>query len=180
MDAITFIRQALTQAHERLMATLAGLTEDDVTWRPAPDANAILEIAWHVARADDRMGRRMTGLGPELWDSAGWRERVGQPVDGRVGESYQFLKSGAAASPRLEDIAAYLDAIHRDTMERLGGLSAADLDRIPDPGRPGRNVATYFRHMVTHKNNHHGQIDFIRGLRHPRWNLPAGTGIVQP
>jgi hypothetical protein len=59
------------------------------------------------------------------------------------------------------------------------GLSPADLDRAPDPRQPERNVATYFRHMITHKNNHHGQIDFIRGLRHPEWELTPGTGIVQ-
>ena len=89
MDAITFIRQALTQAHERLMATLGGLTDADAAWRPAPRATAILELAWHVARVDDRLGRRATGLGPEL------------------------------------------------------------------------------------------HIDFIRGLRHPGWDLTPGTGIVQ-
>jgi hypothetical protein len=50
---------------------------------------------------------------------------------------------------------------------------------VPDPRQPERNVATYFRHMITHKNNHHGQIDFIRGLRHPEWDLTPGTGIVQ-
>src|ERR1700675_4449343 len=120
MDAITFIRQALTQAHERLMATLGGLTDADATWRPAPRANTILEIAWHVARVDDRLGRQATGLGPELWASQGWSERLGTT-----------------------------------------------------------NVATQLRHMITHKNNHHGQIDFIRGLRHPECDLTPGTGIVQ-
>jgi hypothetical protein len=52
MDTITFIRQAVTQAHERLMASLEGLTEADVTWRPVANANTILEIAWHVACVD--------------------------------------------------------------------------------------------------------------------------------
>ncbi len=102
--------------------SLDGLTEADGTWRPAPHANTILEIAWHVARVDDRLGRRAPGLGPELWESRGWSERLGATKDIRP---------------------------------------------------------THFRHMITHKNNHHGQIDFIRGLRHPEWNLPPGTGIVQ-
>lgn len=179
MDTVTFIRHALTQAHQRLMATLAGLTEADVTWRPAPTANTILEIAWHVARAEDRLGRRLTGLGPELWDSQGWRERLGATKDRRAGEPYQFLKEDGAVPPRLADITEYLDALHRDTLDKLRGLTPADLDRVPDARRPDRNVATYFRHLITHTNNHHGQIDFIRGLRHPEWNLAPGTGIVQ-
>jgi len=40
-------------------------------------------------------------------------------------------------------------------------------------------VATQLRHMITHKNNHHGQVDFIRGLRYPEWDHTPGTGIVQ-
>lgn len=180
MDAITFIRQALTQAHERLMASLQGLSETDVTWRPAPRANTILEIAWHVARADDRLGRRRTGLGPELWDRDGWRDRLGSVKDVHTGESYQFLNDQGARPPRLEDVRAYLEAVHRDTLEKLRSMTPADLDRVPDQHQPEHDVAAYFRHMITHKNNHHGQIDFIRGLRHPQWELkPGGPGIQQ-
>ena len=36
------------------------------------------------------------------------------------------------------------------------------------------------RHLITHKNNHHGQIDFLRGLQDPNWDLPAGTGMTLP
>lgn len=179
MDTITFIRHALAQAHERLLASLQGLTEEDLTWRPAPHANAIVEILCHVARADDRLGRRATGLGPELWESRGWRERLGAHVDARAGESYQFLRAEGAAAPRLDDVKAYLEAIHRDTLARLAVLAPGDLDRVPDARRPERCVAASLRHMITHKNNHHGQIDFIRGLRHPDWDLAPGTGMAQ-
>lgn len=179
MDTVTFIRHALTQAHQRLLASLEGLTEGDLTWRPAPHANAIIEIVCHVARADDRLGRRATGLGPELWESEGWRERLGAHVDAAAGESYQFLRADGVSSPRLDDVKAYLEAIHRDTLQRLAALGPEDLDRVADPRRPERSVAAYFRHMITHKNNHHGQIDLIRGLRHPDWDLAAGTGMAQ-
>ncbi len=179
MDAVTFIRQALTQAHERLIETLAGLSDTDAAWRPAPGANAILEIAWHVARVDDRLGRGRTGLGPELWASQGWRERLAFAPDVPSGESYQFLRRAGVPPPKLDEVVAYLTAVHEDTLVRLRGLSASDLDRVPDAKQPDRQVATYLRHMITHKNNHHGQIDFIRGLRHPEWDLTPGTGIVQ-
>src|SRR5688572_4096435 len=158
MHAVTFIRHALTQAHERLIATLDGLSDGDATWRPAPNANAILEIALHVARADDRLGRRRTGLGPELWENAGWRDRLGFEKDITLDGSYQFLKHADVKPPRLETVAAYLTAIHADTLERLATLTAGDLDRVPDPREPDRTVATFLRHMITHKNNHHGQI----------------------
>ena len=179
MDAVTFIRHALTQAHERLIATLDGVSETDATWRPSPNANAILEIALHVARADDRLGRRRTGLGPELWESVGWRERLGFEKDIAVDGSYQFLKRAETKAPTIETVVAYLVAIHADTMTRLATLTDHDLDRVPDPRDPDRQVATFLRHMITHKNNHHGQIDYIRGLRQPGWDLAPGTGMAQ-
>jgi DinB superfamily len=118
MDTITFIRQAVTQAHERLMASLEGLTEADVTWRPVANANTILEIAWHVARVDDRLGRRATGLGQELWNHDGWSGRLSSVKDVRAGEAYQVLKDHGAQLPRLDDIKAYLEAVHRVARHR--------------------------------------------------------------
>jgi len=173
MDTITFIRHATTQAHQRLLATLDGLDDETVIWRPAPHANAIIEIAFHVARADDRLGRRRTGLGPEVWTRQGWARRFGMSED-----AYQFLRSGGPV-PQLATIVEYLTAIHVDTQERLARLHPDDLERVPDPGRPEWTIAACFRHMITHKNNHHGQIDFIRGLRQPGWDLPPGTGVAQ-
>lgn len=178
MEALTFIRQSMTQAHERLLATLEGLDQEALVWRPAPHANAIVEIVWHVARADDRLGRRMSGLGPEVWSSQEWHRAFGLTEDSDPGASYQFLRGGGAF-PRIETIVEYLHAIHADTLRRLAQLDPEDLDRVPDPERPQWTVAACFRHMITHKNNHHGQIDFIRGLRQPGWDLPRGTGAQQ-
>lgn len=50
----------------------------------------------------------------------------------------------------------------------------------PDPGRPDLTVAGPLRHLITHKNNHHGQIDYLRGLQEEAWDLPRGTGVVLP
>ncbi len=178
MDAATFIRHSLTQAHERFLATLRGLDEDVLVWRPAPHANAIIEIVWHVARVDDRLGRTRAGLGPEVWSSQQWHRRFGLAEGANPDGDYQFLRRRDVI-PRLDTILEYSNALHADTLDRLGRLDLDALDRVPDPGRPQWTVATCFRHMITHKNNHHGQIDFVRGLRQPGWDLPPGTAAAQ-
>ena len=178
MDALTFVRHSVNQAHQRFLATLQGLGEDALVWRPAPHANAIIEIVWHVARVDDRLGRRRSGLGPEVWSSQQWSRRFGVTGGADPDGDYQFLRENGAI-PSLETIVEYLNTIHTDTLQRLARLDPADLDRVPDPERPQWTIATCFRHMVTHKNDHHGQIDFIRGLRQPGWDLPPGTGAPQ-
>ena len=178
MDALTFVRHSVNQAHQRFLATLQGLDEDTLVWRPAPHANAIIEIVWHVARVDARLGRRRTGLGPEVWSSREWYRRFGLAEGADPDGAYQFLRADGEI-PKLETILEYLDAIHADTLQRLGRLHPKDLDLVPDPERPQWTVAACFRHMITHKNNHHGQIDFIRGLRQPGWDLPPGTAALQ-
>jgi uncharacterized damage-inducible protein DinB len=178
VEILTFIRHSLNQVHERLLATLQGLDEPTLVWRPAPEANAIIEIVWHVARADDRLGRRTSGLGPEVWSSQQWHRPFGLPGGSDPDGAYQFLR-GARVMPRLETIVAYMNAVHTDTLDRLTRLAPEDLDRVPDPARPQWTVAACFRHMITHKNNHHGQIDYLRGLRQPGWDLPPGSGVRQ-
>jgi len=178
MDALTFIRHSLTQAQQRFLATLHGIDDDTLAWRPAPHANAIIEIVWHVARADDRLGRTRTGLAAEVWTRQQWAGRFGLDANASANVEYQFLR-GNGLAPKLETTIAYLTAIHTDTLELLGRVSSDDLERVPDPARPQWTIATCFRHMITHKNNHHGQIDFVRGLRQPGWDLPPGTAAAQ-
>ena len=62
----------------------------------------------------------------------------------------------------------------------LGTLTAAKLDEPIGPSRPGQSVAGNLRHLLTHKNNHPGQVDYIRGLQNQNWDLPPGTGAVLP
>jgi DinB family protein len=178
MDLMRFIDHSLNQAHERFLATLAGLGEDALVWRPMPHANTIIEIVWHVVRADDRLGRTRSGLGPEVWSAQKWHRRFDMPEDANPDAAYQFVRDSAAI-PSLAAVIDYANAIHVDTRRRLAALDPSDLDRVPDFGRPQWTVAACFRHMITHKNHHHGQIDFIRGLHQQGWDLPPGTAVRQ-
>lgn len=180
MDALKFVEQCLNESYERLVKSLQGLSQEELVWRPAPHANCIAEIVWHVARGEDRMLRSRTGLGPELWESQRWYERFGYPREQSRDADYQLLTTLGLPPPQLENLLAYIEALHQDTLDKLHSLSPDDLDRVPDPSHPERPIASYFRHLVIHTNNHHGQVDYIRGLMQPDWDLPPGTGIVQP
>ena len=178
METLRFIEQSLNQVHQRLLGSLEGLVQEDLSWRPAPHANTIGDILWHLVRSEDRAGRLAIGLGPELWDAQEWHKRFGYPREAPPGNDYQALNA-FSTPPNIETLIAYMDAVHEDTIRNLVTLSPKDLDRIPNPAHPQRDIASYFRHMITHKNNHHGQVDFIRGLMQPGWDLPPGRGIVQ-
>ncbi len=177
MDTITFIRHSLNQVHQRLIGTCRGLTYEQVSWRPAPHANNIGFILWHVARAEDRTVGTVLSARGELWVSRHWHLQFSHSVDSPPPGDRMGLRSMPIPSPDI--LTAYLDDVHRSTMRFLESLTLDDLDVAPVSGQPERTMAALLRHQITHKNNHHGQVDYIRGLQEPDWDLPPGTGVVQ-
>ena len=179
MDTMMFIEQCLNEVHIRLVKSLQNLSQETLVWRPTPYANCIAEIVWHLARSEDRMARSLIGLGPELWESRNWYQRFGYPEELPLDTDYQILRGLDLPEPQLEDLLAYIEALHEDTLDKLHGLSPGDLDRVPDPSHPEMKIGSHLRHLIIHNNNHHGQIDYIRGLFQVGWDLPPGTGVVQ-
>ncbi len=178
MDTLTFIRDSLDQVQLRLLGTCDGLTQGQVVWRPAPHANNIGFILWHVARGEDRMIASLRGGGSDLWESEGWYERFRQPVE--MPDPGDRMGLQALAIPPLDTLIGYLKAAYRQTDGYLSTLEPDRLGDTADTFRPGVTVAQALRHQITHKNNHHGQIDFLRGLQDDSWDLPRGTGMKLP
>ena len=178
METVSFISQCLSQAQLRLLASCEGLTRDQVLWRPAPSANNIGFILWHVARAEDGLITRMSGNQRALWVSEEWHKKFDQPVDAPDPGDRMGLRS--LAIPELKVLNDYSRAAHQRAQSFIRSLTAEGLDEAPDPSKPELTVAGWLRHMITHKNNHHGQVDYIRGLQDQTWDLPPGTGQVLP
>ena len=177
MDSVNFISDCLAQVEIRLLGTCEGMTQEQVLWRPAPYANNIGFILWHVTRAEDNLVTRL-GDGPPLWVAGGWHEKFGQPVDAPDPGDRMGLR--ALAIPDLAVLMGYAQAVGEQTRRLMGDLTAERLDQPIGSSRPGQSVAGNLRHLITHKNNHHGQVDYIRGLQNQIWDLPPGTGAVLP
>ena len=176
MDTTSFISQCLAQVQVRLLGTCDGLTQDQVLWRPAPHANNIGFILWHVARGEDRLITTLATGAADLWESDRWHQAFGQPIEAPEPGDRPGLRS--LKVPDVEVLIGYLEAAHRHTREYLSTLAPEELDAVPDPLEPERSVASLLRHLITHKNNHHGQVDYLRGLQYEGWDLPPGTGAV--
>lgn len=152
MDIVRYISQSMSQVQIRLLATCDGLTQEQALWRPAPHANNIGFILWHVGRVEDT---RISSLGepqPQIWESQGWYEKFGQSVDSPDPGDRMGLR--ALSIPTLDVLRGYVTATHQQTLDYLSAVKPGDLD-LPDPSQPERAVADVLRHMITHKNNHH-------------------------
>ena len=65
-------------------------------------------------------------------------------------------------------------------MRFLESLVDANLEEHMRRGEQQEIVADSLRHLIVHKNNHHGQIDYLRGLQEEDWDLTPGTGRILP
>ena len=177
MNTVLFISQSLIQAQVRLIASCTGLTHEQVMWRPTPYANNIGFNLWHLGRSEEAILLNLEQQ-PELWESEGWHKRFGQPVDAPDPGDKSGLRD--LPIPELGIMLDYLQAVHERTLTAVCKLTEENLNSSPDPTRSDHTLAVYLRHLTTHKNNHHGQIDFIRGLQDNTWNATPGIGLVPP
>lgn len=178
MNAISFISDCMAQVHLRLMATCDDLTTEQLLWRPAPTANNIGFILWHLARNEDTRITETGNLGEDVWAAGSWHERFDQPVTAPDPGDRMGLRQ--LTIPSLEILVGYAEEVHQRSMGYVSGLTEDGLDQPPDPTRPEHTRGGSLRHLVTHKNNHHGQIDYLRGLQDEAWDLPRGTGVILP
>ena len=182
MDTMKFIADCLAQTHLRLIATCDGLTPEQMAWRPAPFANNIGFILWHLARNEDSRvtatdeGRH--GFESDLWVAEGWYERFDQPETAPDPGDRLGLRSLAIPSPDV--LLSYAEAVNGRTARFLESLDSDGLNEHIGRTEPRQTVAGSLRHMIVHKNNHHGQIDYLRGLQEEDWDLPRGTGGILP
>lgn len=182
MNATQFIADCLTQTHLRLHATCEGLTAEQVLWRPAPTANNIGFILWHMGRHEDGRVTAMAcgaeGFETGLWAAGGWHEWFGQPVTAPDPGDRLGLRSLAIPAPDV--LLSYFRAVNERTMRFIESLDDDRLDAFITVDEPRQTVGGLLRHMIVHQNNHHGQVDYLRGLQQEDWDLPRGTGGILP
>ena len=182
MNTVQFISDCLEQTYLRLMETCDGLTGEQMAWRPAPTANNIGFILWHMTRNEDarisRTAGRQGDFEQDLWVTGGWFERFGQPETAPDPGDRLGLQSLAIPGPDV--LLTYAEAVSSRTMRFLASLDDASLNEHMGGREARQTLGGSLRHVIVHKNNHHGQIDYLRGLQEEDWDLTPGTGGILP
>lgn len=151
------------RTHETLHEQLAGLDEEQLHWRPDPDANPAGWLAWHALRVqDDHLAKLVDRT--QVWHE-GWSERSGLPYpDDAIGYGHSSDEVGALRTS-VELLLGYADAVHARTLQIVDGLSEADLARIVDDSwDPPVTLAVRLVSVVNDVTQHVGQIGYVLGL----------------
>ena len=171
METNEIILASLNESWGYLTRALNGLTQEEITWTPAPHSNSLAFVLWHVTRVEDFWVNRVIKRGSDIYETEGWRERLGTPEDGGTGYTEEQLRSWP--TPKLEDLRGYAQAVHEKTLAVLGSVTAEELLEVPRPDQPEQAVGGILAHLITEIALHVGQIDYLcgvhRGLMRMNW-----------
>lgn len=165
MRSTDVLRYAYDQVHETLRAAVGGLGPDDLTRRPAPDANTIAWLAWHLLRVQESHVAEAAGR-EQTWTADGWADRFGLPfAPSATGFGFDTEQVGAVRVPSPDLLLDYADAVHTRTSTFLDGLTDEDLDRVVDDSYdPPVTLGVRLVSVLSDDLQHVGQATYARGL----------------
>ena len=159
-----FIIDALEKENGFLIDALDGLAAEELGWQPAPDANSIGWILWHMVRVEDMWIQFFAQFQTELWETEGWHEKFGLPTrDNGFGHTAEQVNNFPGVD--LEQFLQYRSAVRASTLAYLDTLSPDDMETVPRERRPEMSLGAMFRQIIGEMYQHVGHIAYLRGLQ---------------
>lgn len=156
---------AFNRIEQSVHRVLDGITQPVLDTRIDPDANPVGWLVWHLTRVQDDHIAGVTEA-EQVWLANGWNDRFDLPFDRRsIGYGHTTADVAALAGASAADLKSYFDDVHATTLNYVGGLSDADLDRIVDRRwDPPVTLAVRLMSIVTDDLQHVGQASYVRGV----------------
>jgi Protein of unknown function (DUF664) len=157
-DAFGRIREAVHEAVD-------GLTPDQLSFRPDPEANSIAWLVWHLTRIQDDHIADVAGKG-QVWMAEGWADRLALPLppaDHGYGHTPEQVANVRVKAGEL--LVAYYDAVHEQTLRYVRDLADADFARVVDDRwDPPVTLGVRLTSVISDDLQHAGQAAYLRGL----------------
>jgi hypothetical protein len=164
MTPSQLLNDAFGRIHDGGLAVVDSLDADQLASRPGPEANPIGWLVWHLARVQDDHIADVAGV-EQVWTAQDFVGRFALPIppsDIGFGHSTDDV---AAVRADADLLAAYLSAVHTQTIAYVDGLEDSDLDRIVDTRwDPPVTLGARLVSVLNDDAKHLGQAEYIRGL----------------
>ncbi|GHJ48914.1 hypothetical protein Cs7R123_62560 [Catellatospora sp. TT07R-123] len=165
MDVNDLLADLYGRLPEMIHEAVDGLTAAQLQWAPAPGANSVGWLVWHLARVQDHHVAELLDR-DQLWATGPWAARCGlrpDPDDTGYGHT---PKQVAAVRPDGPDVLTdYYDAVATRTGELLRSLAPADLDRIVDERwDPPVTMGVRLISIANDDTAHAAQAAYVRGI----------------
>jgi hypothetical protein len=165
MDVASLLTELYGRIPPLARGAVEGLESNLLVEPPAPGANTIAWLVWHLARVQDHHAAEILET-EQLWVADAWASRFGMDADpSNIGYGHT---SEEASSVRPRDpgvLLDYLDAVHARTESMLDGLVEADLDRVVDRRwDPPVTLGVRLVSIADDSLQHLGQAAYVRGI----------------
>ena len=142
-----------------------GLSVDQLTESPAPGANTIAWLVWHLSRVQDHHIAEVLDQ-PQLWVEGTWASGFGlDPDPTNTGYGHTANQVAAVRPESAPVLLDYLDAVDQRTRGFLEALAASDLDRVVDRRwDPPVTLGVRLVSVADDCLQHAGQAAYLRGL----------------
>jgi hypothetical protein len=165
VDVAAVLTDSFSRIGEEVHAAVDGLSAEQLAFRADPQANSIGWLVWHLSRVQDDHVAGVAGT-DQVWTQQGWAERFGLPFPVHAigyGHSSDDVAAVRVESPDL--LTGYYDAVAARTLDHVGRLTEADLDRVVDEAwDPPVTQGVRLVSVVDDCAQHAGQAAFVRGL----------------
>ena len=164
MGTNEIIIDAFGRIREVVHETVNGLTDKQLTYRPAKDANSIAWLLWHLTRVqDDHMSELADH--EQIWTAGDWYDKFGLPFD-KVATGYGQSSSEVAQVKTGADLLLeYHDAVYKETVRFIRTLKTDDYGEIVDRNwNPPVTMAVRIISVISDDLQHCGQAAYVRGL----------------
>jgi uncharacterized damage-inducible protein DinB len=142
-----------------------GLDADELAFQPAPGANSIAWLVWHLTRIQDDHIAEVAGL-DQVWAAKGWASRFELPLDtADTGYGHGAPQVAAVRVKSAELLTGYYDAAHEQTVRYVQTLGDGDLDRVVDTRfDPPVTLGVRLVSVISDDLQHAGQAAYLRGV----------------
>ncbi|HEX8304255.1 MAG TPA: DinB family protein [Jatrophihabitans sp.] len=166
------VAQVLVDGYDRIReivaATVTGLSPEQLAFAPAPGANTIGWLIWHLTRIQDD---HIAGAADteQVWTSGGWFERFGLALDvSDTGYGHRPEQVSAVRVPSAQLLLDYHQAVFERSRQYLEGLTEVDLARVVDESwDPPVTLGVRLVSVLSDDLQHAGQAGYLTGLLSP-------------
>lgn len=142
-----------------------GLDAEALQWSPAPGANPIGWLVWHLTRVQDSHVAEAMGV-EQRWATEDWPRRFGLlPDPDNTGYGHDAEQVAAVRPEGWEVLVEYHTAVAARTRRYLRSLHEEDLDRVVDERwEPPVTLGVRLVSVADDDSQHAGQAKYVRGL----------------
>jgi hypothetical protein len=151
---------------ELVRSAIEDLTPEQLRWSPAPGANSVGWLVWHLTRVQDHHVAELLDQ-DQIWVTDEWARRFDLDADpSNTGYGHSARKAAAVRPDGSQTLIDYYDAVAARTRDLLRDLSARDLDRVVDKRwDPPVTLGVRLVSIADDDLQHVGQAAYVRGLQ---------------